>query len=279
MAIKIYNVFYELISQWSPFIVKIIIATAMLAAGYVAGRLVERASIKIIDRVGLRRRVRFGLEKEIRKFGFSADIIQVVGVVIKYFIYFSTLLIVMDYLQIETAKGVVETIWSFWPRVLASILIVVVGSVIIEFITDIVKFNLRDAGLDRFADEAKLPKASNAAAKLVKLFLYLIVVLIALSQIGMDVVLLNTLTTSLVASMILAVMALIVLGVKDVLPDITAGIYMRNSLLLKAGDRITFGNVSGRIIRVGLVMMEIRSRAGTTYAPNSSVLRKSFSKL
>ncbi len=269
----------ELISQWTPAILKVLAAIVILAVGYVIGQLVERASVGIIDKLGLRRRVRFGLEREIRKFGFNADLVQILGMVIKYFVYFSTLLLVVDYLQIETAKGIVESVWLFLPRVLASILIIIIGSVFIEFIVDLVKFNLRDIGIDRFADEAKLPKVSNTAAKLLKLFLYLIVILIALSQIGMEMVLLNTLTTSLVASMTIAVMAVIILGIKDILPDITAGMYMRNSLLLKEGDKIVFGNVSGKLIRVGLVTTEIKSHGSVTYVPNSSVLRKSFSKM
>lgn len=269
----------EFSAEQAQFALKVVVSIIVLLCGYFLGRFVEKVSVDAIERFGLKRRVKFGIEREMRKLGFSADIIRLLGTIIKYFVYFSALLIVVDYLQIGVVKFVVEGVWLFLPRAVAAITIIVVGSVFIEFAVDLVKFNLRDLGIDHFADEAKIPKTSNVVAKLLKFFLYLILAIMALSSLGVELPLVNALITSLGISAIIAIVLLLTISVKDVLPDITNGIYIRNSLLLREGDKMILGNVRGKVIRVGLVMTEIKSSHGVEFVPNSSILKKPFTKV
>ncbi len=272
MALEITN---ELVST----AFKVFLSILILVFGYFLGKFAEKLSVKIAERFGLKRRVKFGLEREMKRFGFSADIIQMLGMIIKYFVFFSALLITVDYLQIQAAEGIVSGIWLFLPRVIISTLIIIIGSIVIELIVDLVKFNLRDIGIDRFADETRTPKVSSAIATLLRFFLYLVLTLIALSNLGVEVVLLDTLTTAFGVSAIMAVVLTLFWSVKDILPDITSGIYLKNSLLLKEGDKIAFGGIKGKLIRVGLLVTEIRRQNEIVFVPNSSILRKSFSKI
>ncbi|MBI2085415.1 MAG: mechanosensitive ion channel [Candidatus Aenigmarchaeota archaeon] len=272
-----------MVLEFSPDLVtgaaRILLSVLILALGYFLGNLAEKLSVGIAENLGLKRRVKFGLEREMKRFGFSADIIQMLGIIIKYFVFFSTLLVTVDYLQIQAAEGIVSGIWIFLPRLIISITVIIIGSIVIELIVDLVKFNLRDVGIDKFADETRTPKASSVVSAALKFFLYLVLTLVALSNLGVEVVLLNTLTTAFGVSAIIAVVSTVFWAVKDILPDITSGIYLRNSLMLKGGDGIAFAGKKGKLMRVGLLVTEIKHQNEVVFVPNSSILRKSFSKI
>ncbi len=81
-----------------------------------------------------------------------------------------------------------------------------------------------------------------------RLFLYLVVLQIALSQIGLPASLVQNIVSLIIYVFVLLVAALIFFGSKDRASDWIAGIYLKTSGMLKPGQRLFVDNADGEVV-------------------------------
>ena len=64
--------------------------------------------------------------------------------------------------------------------------------------------------------------------------------------------------------------ALLIIGLKDIFPNFSAGLHLRHDL--KAGDHVKIGDHSGVVERVDAMSVSIRNGEKRTTIPNSVVM-------
>jgi small-conductance mechanosensitive channel len=251
---------------------------AVLAAGYVLGNLAEFAANRIAEQLGIKRHVRFGLERELRRFGFSAGLIELLGKLLKFFIFIAALLYAADLTGFVYARDLFAAALVYSPNVIAAVLIVLFGTIVAELVSDFTIFRLQEYGLDALASKAGVKaRPSKMLALLLKYFLYLVIAITSLAQLGLQVTSLVVLLAILwlVATLTLALIAFF--GVKDLVPNIMAGAYLRATGQVRDGERLKAGGIEGEVLGVGFILTRVKSKSGTHFIPNSAVVREGFS--
>lgn len=258
----------------SPEVSKILTVIVIALGGLIVGHLVEYLAITFSERMGLKRHVRFGLEKQLERVGVSADVVGFFGKIVKYIIYLGAVLLIFETLDIKTFAEFLRGALMFTPNIVAAVAIVIFGSVITEFATDVIKFSIKSNGIDALLEEAGIKfKISNLAAAFARYFLYSVILVIALAQLGLQVLELMILLSILWFVVVLTLAVFAIFGLKEMLPDICAGLYLRSSKRLVAGDKLSFGQIKGNILKVGFVSTEVEIGKEVAYVPNGQLLK------
>ncbi len=269
--------FESIFGQYSPVVTSIAVSFGILLAGYIVGKFAESFVVKTMENIGVKRKVRFGIEREIKKFGIAIDMTKTFAALLKYFVYLSAVVFAVDFLGVRAMSDVVNAVWVYAPNIFATMLIIMIGTIITELVAGIVKFKLYDYGIDDIAKEIGVDvKLSSVIALFLKYFLYLVIGVAALTQLGFQTQSISSLVTSLGTVGIISVSLVFIISVKDVLPNITAGMYIRSSGSLKKGEKITAEGINGKVKHVGFVFTELESGKKRIIVPNSALVKGKY---
>ena len=73
---------------------------------------------------------------------------------------------------------------------------------------------------------------------------------------------------------------MILLLFKDSIPNLAAGYFLHKKGLIKKGDRIKVGLITGKVIEVGAIETKLKSNKGDTiFIPNSILYKEKIIKL
>ncbi len=220
---------------------KIIAAAVLLAIGLVAGkvtgRVVEKAAKKIMQKANLQNISESHLiEETVGKF----DSAHLIASTVKWFVYLFFIVAAINALQLAQLTSALTSLWLWIPNVLAFVLIVIIGSVIANYILKWVNHELvvRHYGGMRYIGVG------------VKAVIYSIVFAVGLTQIGIGQSVIPTLVSAFSWSIAVALGAAIAVGLgftlKDILPAAIVGASRQHSLF-KVGQTVKIGDVSGVI--------------------------------
>jgi len=220
---------------------KILAAAVLLAIGLVAGkvaaRVVEKAAKKIMQKANLQNAAKSHLiEETVGKF----DSAHLIASTVKWFVYLFFIVAAINALQLTQLTSALTSLWLWIPNVLAFVLIVIIGSVIANYIIKWVNHELvvHHYGGTRYIGVG------------VKAVIYSIVFAVGLTQIGIGQSVIPTLVAAYSWSIAVALGAAIAVGLgftlKDVLPAAIAGASNQRSLF-KVGQTVRIGDVTGVI--------------------------------
>jgi len=220
---------------------KIIAAAVLLTIGLVAGkvtaRVVEKAAKKIMQKANLQNISESHLiEETVGKF----DSAHLIASTVKWFVYLFFIVAAINALQLAQLTSALTSLWLWIPNVLAFVLIVIIGSVIANYILKWVNHELvvRHYGGMRYIGVG------------VKAVIYSIVFAVGLTQIGIGQSVIPTLVSAFSWSIAVALGAAIAVGLgftlKDILPAAIVGASRQHSLF-KVGQTVKIGDVSGVI--------------------------------
>ncbi|NIP40251.1 MAG: mechanosensitive ion channel [Candidatus Aenigmarchaeota archaeon] len=243
-------------------IIQIII---ILLVGYIVGKLAKVVVTKILSVAGLKRiTAKTWTEEVLRVTGYKGNIVDFIGDLIKWSIYIVTLAVVVQVLGFASVANIFNQIIIFIPKIIVAILIVVVGFIIADFFGKVF-----EEGMGKIFRDEILSKFSGG---IVKYSIAMIALIIALSMIGLDVNALLILFTAL----LLIIVIVTCIGLKDLVPNFTAGIHVRG--MLRVGDRIKFRNYSGIVERINPYSVDLRVNRKTVTIPNSILIKEPFEK-
>ena len=117
---------------------------------------------------------------------------------------------------------------------------------------------------------------SEVASGLVTYFIYFIAVVMALDKLGLSTVVFNFLAIAVISVLILS----FALTMKDLIPNLVAGVLIRTKRLLKPGDKIKFENVEGRVVSIDPIDTIIETKKkDTLYVPNAALINEKLVRL
>lgn len=161
-------------------------------------------------------------------------------------------------------------------NIIQFIIVITIGVVITKFTTDGLKyfFNKPDVRktIQEFGYDQPLVDLIILIARYI---LYFLAVIIGISQFGFATIIFD----AIVILIILLIAFLIVYSLKDVIPNVVAGIYLHSTKSFVPGEVITVGVYHGRIQELTLMTTMLKDQTGRIIIiPNANLTRKEIIK-
>lgn len=242
-----------------------VLLTIGLVAGKIVGRVVEKTARKIMQKANVENIPEVHLvEETIGKF----DSVRLIASTIKWFVYLFFVVAAINALQLQQLTTAMTSLWLWIPNLLAFVLIVLIGSIIANYIIKWVNHELmvRHYGGTRYVGVG------------VKTVIYSIVFAVGLTQIGIGQSVIPTLVSAFSWSIAVAVGAAIAIGLgftlKDVLPVAIAGASTQRTVF-KIGQKVKIGDISGTITAVELLHIIVANEKNeSTVIPTKELMNK-----
>ncbi|WP_290818954.1 mechanosensitive ion channel domain-containing protein [Halovivax sp.] len=241
-----------------------VIATAVLALGIVIGYLVGKLNKELLTAAGVPDAVEgTPFERSAQSLGTST--VQIVARLSSWFVYGIAALTAIHIAQLLDTDQFWADVTLFLPQVFIAILVLVVGFIVADKAELVVSEYLRSV---------KLPEAS-LIPKVVKYSLLYVVILIALAQVGVQVLALMILLTVYAAGLVIVG----TFAFKDFLVSSAVGIYLLLNQPYGIGDRVRIGDRSGIVQEVDLFVTTIESDSEEYVIPNRQVFDEGIVKI
>lgn len=241
--------------------VRIIVTLLILVLGHLAAKTVTL----------LARRLWVATEESTRKqVEKKEQTVQYIGYVVDSLVIAAALF----YLNTQITQQLYTQMVSFLPRLLSVLLIGILGVIGINVFSKLATDFLKTIGLSNYFREAGLSKqAFNVVSIVIKAFLYLILIQIILTQLGIGQGLIKELINASSWALAFLIAGLLFYGFKDLFQNFAAGIYLKNSRMVRPGEEVRIEDESGEIREVTLFSTAVDTSSGyTVLTPNREVM-------
>lgn len=174
----------------------LLVALAILVAGWVIGRLVALWVERFVSKIGVEavfRKVALG--RALIKSGYTASGIS--SSTAKWIIYITAILIALKSLQIPGITGYVDAFLSYIPTLLSGFIILIVGLILSDWLGEFIKSS--------FPQEQRQVFYINLIGDVTKVLFYYVTITLALAELGVDVTILYIFAQALAWSLAIAV--------------------------------------------------------------------------
>lgn len=234
----------------------IIAALILLGIGYLVGKIAAWVVSRIIKALNLDKYWnKSGIGQVTAGSGWSMS--RIFGTATKWFIYLFFIAAAVNVLQFPQVSQAINNVWLWIPNVVAFLIVMIVGSILADFVGSYV--------------QRELPKRGFIAGKTIGLvvtgILYAIVLTVAVTQLGIGQAILNSVITAMVwalaATVAIGFGVGLAYGLRDAIPTVIKG----NTLIrptLKQGQRISINSKRGTIQEVGAFSIIMKDDEGKT---------------
>jgi hypothetical protein len=235
---------------------RVIAAGIILLIGYIIGRGVGWAIAKILQKTKFEPTMqRTGLGQAVTRSGWSMS--RIISTAVRWFIYIFFITAAVNALQFTQLAQALTNIWLWIPNLVAFIIILVIGSIIAEFVGNWAQKELPARGVPG-------GRAIGIAAKGI---LYAIVFVTAITQLQIGAGILNMVIAALVWGLAGAIAigfgVGMAFGLKDLLPSLIHSSANVESTL-KRGQKIRFDGRTGTIKQAGAFHIILENDEGKT---------------
>lgn len=255
--------FLELGEAVSNFVPRLVGAMAILLVGWAVARALEllvARTIRLlgIDRAAARRRLASRLERA----GITAAPSAILARAVYWLLLLAFLVPAVRTLDLPAVNDTLERLLALLPSVFAASLVMVLGLILARFVGGMVR---------SAAGAADLPQAPRLGV-VAETVVALLVLFIALQQVGVDPQLVVVAVTVLVAAMALTVGMTFALAARPIVTHILAGHFLRRSLPPETSVEI--GERRGMVERVGATETLLRDGEKRWSIPNGRLLEE-----
>jgi small-conductance mechanosensitive channel len=237
----------------------------ILLVAYIVGRAGKFVTKRLLSIVGLKRMTAKSWAENVLKItGYKGSVVELIGDLVKWLIYILFLAFVLQTIGLSGVADVFSQIANFVPRSIGAILLIVVGFIIADFFGKV----FGEAGSKVLED----PNLGKFVGGLVRYTIGMVVLIMSLALIGLDIAALAI----LLASLLVTIIIITSVSLKDILPEITSGIQVKNRL--KAGDRIKVDGYSGIVEEVQPLVTRLSSEKSVIIMPNTMLTRNPVEK-
>jgi small-conductance mechanosensitive channel len=237
----------------------------LLVVAYILGKIGKAVTVKLLSIAGLKKvTVRSWTDDILKAMGYRGNIVSLIGDLVKWFIYIMFLGLIIETLGFPGLINIFAQIAVFVPKFIVAILIIVVGFLVADFMGKI----FEEAGRRLFAEET----ISFISGALVKYTVALVSIVMALGLVGLDPVALDI----VLAILLVGIVSVLILGLKDILPDFTAGLYLKKAL--RHGEYIKVNGNKGLVEKVDAITTTLRDGNRRVVLPNSLLVKTPLEK-
>jgi small-conductance mechanosensitive channel len=166
------------------------------------------------------------------------DSVRLISATIRWFVYLFFIVAAVNAMQFEQLTSTLTNLWLWVPNLLAFVLIIVIGSIVVNFVSKWVEHQLLEHHIGG-------PKPITG---IVKAVIYGIVFAIGFTQLGVGESIIPILVSAFSWSIAVAIGAAIAVGLgfalKDILPAAIIGAANQRTIL-KVGQKVRIGDITG----------------------------------
>jgi small-conductance mechanosensitive channel len=249
---------------------KIIAAAILLIIGFIAGKLVGRAAKKaatsILQKTSQKNQELHVAEGVYGKF----DSIKLISATLRWFVYLFFIVAAVNALQFEQLSSALTSLWFWVPNLIAFVLIVVIGSIVVSYVSKWIEHQL----LDRQITSPRI------VISIIKAVIYAIIFAIGFTQLGVGESIIPILVSAFAWSIAVAIGASIAVGLgftlKDILPGSIMGATAQRTIL-KVGQKVKIGDVVGTVTASHLLHVIVTNdRNESIVIPTKSLINQSI---
>lgn len=236
---------------------------AILLAGYLLGTFAKKLILKLGQITGLARITeKTAAGMTLKEAGYRGTFIDLCANLVKWFIYLGALTVVLKIAGFEGLYAFLGKITIFLPTLLAALVVIILGLIFAEF------FGRLSFELISRISVHQSREVTIMISRIVQLVVGFIVLILALQVLGISS---NVLTIILII-LLLTTAIIFVMSVKDMLPNIVAGMYLSSKL--KEGDKLNLDKIKGRVEKVAALATIIKTSKGRIRIPNKQLFNQ-----
>ena len=160
----------------------------------------------------------------------------------------------------DEIAGAINTLLAFLPKVIAAIIIVMVGSAVGRFAGGAVSNAAENSGIDY----------ASFLGRLVSSLIFFVVVIMAVAQLGLNMDIVNSVILIGFAGFALCFAMSLGLGTREITRNIVAGFYARKAF--SVGDDVVIGGQDGTIKSFSPILTMVERDGKVVAVPNSVFL-------
>ena len=250
---------------------KIIGAVILLIIGLIAGKIIGSAVQKISKKIIQKSEGMKGADSTtIVEIPGKLDSARLIASTVRWFIYLFFIVAAVNALEFEQLTVALTDLWLWVPNLLAFVLIIIIGLIIVNFVSKWIDQELiqRDLGGSKYIITG------------VKVVIYGIIFAVALTQLGIGEDIIPILVSSFSWSISIAIGAAIAIGLgfalKDIIPSMI-GFAANKRLGLKEGQKVKIGDITGTITAIEALHIVVTDEKNETIIiPTKEIMNKTI---
>jgi len=250
---------------------KIIGAVILLIIGLIAGKIIGAAVGKIAKKIIQKTEEKKGADSTtIVEIPGKLDSARLISSTVRWFIYLFFMVAAVNALEFEQLTVALTDLWLWVPNLLAFVLIIIIGLIIVNFVSKWIDQELiqRDLGGSKYIITG------------VKVVIYGIIFAVALTQLGIGEDIIPILVSSFSWSISIAIGAAIAIGLgfalKDIIPSLI-GFAANQRLGLKKGQKVKIGDITGTITTIEALHIVVTDEKNETIIiPTKEIMNKTI---
>lgn len=256
-----------MVSLWTKvaeFLPNLAGALLLLVVGYLVAKGIGVAIRKLLEKLGLDKLTESsGVATAVQSTGLDTSASAIIGKIAYWLIFLLFMIAAADSLGLPRVSDTINGFVQYLPKLIGALLVVIIGL----FAAHLVRTAVETASASMQLDYGK------PLGTLIYMLIVIVVVSLAIGQLEIETDLLNQVVSIILFAIGAAVALSLGMGTRATAGNIIAGLYARD--LFPPGDKITVGDISGRVIEVSTTNTLIELDDGTTYTLPNSVLVES----
>jgi hypothetical protein len=250
------------------FLPDLIVAILFLLVGWFVSSIIKSFLNKSLVKIGFNTFLdKLGLDSLLKKMEVTVTGSQMVASIVSTFFLLIFLLAALDIVGLTVLSGLIDTLVLFFPKLLASLAVLVCGFFVAQIVFNGVKIAAKNTGVDY----------GRSVAEVCRGIIIVITVSLSITQLDIDVSLLNNIMTVVIASVGLAAAISLGIGTKSMAQEVVAGVYLRE--MYQVGDTIEVEDIKGTLASIGSVASKVMGEGESiTTIPNTFLLANKVTK-
>lgn len=250
------------------FLPDLIVAILFLLVGWLVSSIIKNILNKSLIKIGFNIFLdKLGLDTLLKKMDISITGSQMVASIVSTFFLLIFLLAALDIVGLTVLSGLIDTLVLFLPKFLASLAVLISGFFVAQIVFNGVKIASKNTGVDY----------GRSVAEVCRGIIIVITISLSITQLDIDVSLLNNIMTVVIASIGLAAAISLGIGTKSMAQEVVAGVYLRE--MYQVGDSIEVKDIKGTLVSIGSVASKIMGEGESiTTVPNTFLLANKVTK-
>ncbi|MFB6147363.1 MAG: C39 family peptidase [Candidatus Nanohaloarchaea archaeon] len=193
---------------------------------------------------------------------------------ISYFLDGAIVVFGLLYLNTGITSQMTANFVEFLPRLLSAILVGILGVIAINLSVKFGSEFLEVLGVHAYFREVGLSRnALKLLSGMIRAFLYLLLLQIALEQVGIGGTFIDQFVNASSWAVAFLAAGLLFYGFKDLFTNFAAGVYLKNSRLVRPGEEVKMDEETAEIKEISLFSTTLDTDTGyTLVTPNSEVM-------
>lgn len=243
------------------FIPNLINGLIILVVGYLIATFVRWLLRTILQRLQFDPLIeRTGVTGALKGLGVRIPISVILAQVVFVLLIISFFITATRLMGLEAVARLLEQLLTYLPNIIAAAIVFLLGGMAAQFAGNVVSAALVAGGLSYGT------RVGRGLHYLISVF----VLILALSQLGIDTAILVTAVTIMIAAFGLAIALALGLGARSIVLHVLAGFYLRQRFV--PGTAINLGKVNGNVDSIGSVNTVVRTIEGIVVIPNSTLI-------